>query len=1072
LTLGLALLGAAIVAPAHAQQSAEEQVSPLVPGMVVDELPLRLPNINNLRFSPEGRLTALGYNGKVYLLADTDGDGLEDDTAMYWDQATLRVPVGMAWSERGLYVSSHGKVSLLRDTDGDGQADKEEIVSQGWPPTDVKSGGVDATAVTIDPQGNLYFGLMCADYSNPYRLREGRSQYDPLSLRGTIVRLSGDHSQREIISTGIRVPYTLAFNRHGDLFVTDQEGETWLPNGNPFDELNHIVPGRHYGFPPRHAEHLPDIRDEPPVVSFGPQHQSTCGLVFNEASPEHAAFGPAAWEGDAFVTGFSRGRLWRVRLIKTPHGYVGRPTPLVISSMLLADVAISPRGELYLACHSGAPDWGTGPQGEGRLFRLRYVDNTAPQPVLAYPASPLELKVAFDRPIDPSIVETTKGNRIEYGENVRAADRLEVLKPPYAAVEKQSQAHRGSLRIASAALSSDGDTLTLISDPHSVRGSYALTLAGVRGVGSTGTPATIDLDYDLSGVQAKWLAQASNAPGWNGWLPHVESAVATALSAGSSDHQKLFSLLDQEGELHLEGQLGLPPGSVTLRLTAASPCKMRYGQGDFVSSRIQGEVHLCEIMFDAPSIPQRLEIDALSSSTKPFHLHLTYQAPSEAIERVVQLHQLSVPWTPPALDRPVPSPAEDSPMVVGNPERGERLFFGQTAKCANCHTIHGRGAELGPDLSNSSHRTAASVLLDIREPSAAINPDYLNYSVVLKDGRTFAGTVRTVDEVSLQIVDSGAKVLRVPMDDVEVITAQASSMMPQGLLDSFSETDVQDLLAFLIAAPPAAKHDTASPTFPRRSPAEVQAVLEAFVAQDPVAKPKPLDLTLVAGKQDHGQGEHDYPAWLEQWSDLLKGAEGVTVHQARNWPSAEQWRESEVFVFYFWNHDWSADRLRELDAFLARGGGAVVLHSALISDNDPESLAKRWGLAAQPKRTKYRHGPVELHFTEGTASSLIAGVSKLSLVDETYWPMIGDRSQVTVLATAVEDAQEHPMLWTFTAGQGRVFASVLGHYHATLEDPLFQVLLLRGLAWSAREPISRFQSLLGKNQSHSKTDGT
>ncbi|MBA3312720.1 MAG: hypothetical protein M3552_04540 [Planctomycetota bacterium] len=40
-----------------------------MPGIVVEELPLRLPNINNLRFRNDGRLTALGYNGQVYLLA-------------------------------------------------------------------------------------------------------------------------------------------------------------------------------------------------------------------------------------------------------------------------------------------------------------------------------------------------------------------------------------------------------------------------------------------------------------------------------------------------------------------------------------------------------------------------------------------------------------------------------------------------------------------------------------------------------------------------------------------------------------------------------------------------------------------------------------------------------------------------------------------------------------------------------------------------------------------------------------------------------------------------------------------
>ena len=204
-------------------------IQPLAPGIVVETLPVRLPNINNLRFRADGRLSALGYNGKVYLLHDTDGDGLEDAAELYWDRPTLRVPVGMAWSEKGLYISSQGKVSLLRDTTGDGRADLEEIVSEGWPGTDVRSGGVDATSVTLDEQGNVYFALICANYSNPYRLNNGVPKYDRGDLRGTILRLSPDHSQREVVSTGMRVPYTLAFNRHGDLFCTDQEGETWLP---------------------------------------------------------------------------------------------------------------------------------------------------------------------------------------------------------------------------------------------------------------------------------------------------------------------------------------------------------------------------------------------------------------------------------------------------------------------------------------------------------------------------------------------------------------------------------------------------------------------------------------------------------------------------------------------------------------------------------------------------------------------------------------------------------------------------------------------------------------------------
>ncbi|MBN8246743.1 MAG: hypothetical protein J0L84_04790 [Verrucomicrobia bacterium] len=270
----------------------------LVPGFSVQELPVRLSNQNNLRFAPDGSLTSLGYDGRIWRLRDTDGDGLEDRAEPFWDQPTLSVPLGMAWSAGGLYVASKGKVSLIRDADGDGRGDREDIVTSGWPATDVGSGGVDATAVTLDPEGNVFFGLLVADYSNAYRIRkradltaaditwlqqEGRwrepeggasaqdefSLYDLRSPRGTIQRWDPRTRRRETVATGLRVPVALAFNRFGDLFNTDQEGETWMPEGNPLDELNHIVAGRNYGFPPRHPQWLPDLVSTPPVVGFG-----------------------------------------------------------------------------------------------------------------------------------------------------------------------------------------------------------------------------------------------------------------------------------------------------------------------------------------------------------------------------------------------------------------------------------------------------------------------------------------------------------------------------------------------------------------------------------------------------------------------------------------------------------------------------------------------------------------------------------------------------------------------------------------------------------------------------------
>ncbi|MEO6246125.1 MAG: hypothetical protein ABIQ12_11895, partial [Opitutaceae bacterium] len=603
--LAIGLLAATL---AHGQPV----VTMLAPGFTVQELPVLLTNINNLRFTPDGRLSALAYDGRVYLLTDTDGDGLEDSATLFWDQPTLRVPVGMAWSPQGLYVSSQGKVSLLRDTNGDGKADSEEVVASGWPKTDVTSGGVDATAVTRDTEGNLYFGLLTANYANPYRVKDGVSRYDPNGPRGTIQKMAAGSRQLTTVATGIRVPYTLAFNRHGDLFVTDQEGATWCPDGNPLDELNHIIPGRNYGFPPRHDTYLPNLISEPPVVGFGPQHQSTCGFFFNESGPQQPRFGPAGWEGDAIVAGESRGKLWRAHLVKTAAGYVGRETTIARLSLLTMDVALSPKGDLYVACHSGAPDWGTGPKGQGKLFKISYTDRAAPQPVAVWASSPFEVHVAFDRPIDAAAVHDPSAMRIEFGEYVSAADRFEVLKPPYKTVKGQEAVSRGKLRVAAARLSPDARTLVLTTDPHPQAVRYALTLPGIKAAAATTQPATIDLAYDLNGVEATWTpapfagasgGEANSAGSWKGWLPHLGTAIAAAFTDESAEHQALSNLMQRHGQLQLRTQVVLPGAGVTMKLKATTPFEVSLGQQRLTARSIGADGFTADLVLNGDEAP-------------------------------------------------------------------------------------------------------------------------------------------------------------------------------------------------------------------------------------------------------------------------------------------------------------------------------------------------------------------------------------------------------------------------------------------------------------------------------------
>lgn len=455
----------------------------LVPGFSVSELPVKLTNRNNLRYRHDGRLVALGYDGTIHLLSDSDGDGLEDMATVFWDRPTLRGPLGIALLGKddprgdGVIVPSKGKVSLILDRNRDGRADEEIIVASGW--TEIAP-SVDAVGVAVDPKdGSIFFGLGCANYANPYLIdaATGIAGYDLNSGRGTVQKISPDFKTRTTFCTGVRFTCALGFNREGDLFATEQEGATWLPNGNALDELLHIQPGRHYGFPPRHPKHLPDVIDWPAVVSYAPQHQSTVGMCFNESVSGGKVFGPVSWTGNAFVCGEARGKLYRTELKKTPLGYVGRNHLIACLSMLTVDCCLTPAGDLLLACHSGPPDWGTGPKGEGRIFRIRYAGRTVPQPVWQWASAPDEFRIAFDRALKPEEwAGATARTRIEAGAHVAAGDRFEVIRPGYQAVRDQMAAPRRDVPVLGLSLAADRRTIAVKVPRQTEPVAYAITL--------------------------------------------------------------------------------------------------------------------------------------------------------------------------------------------------------------------------------------------------------------------------------------------------------------------------------------------------------------------------------------------------------------------------------------------------------------------------------------------------------------------------------------------------------------------------------------------------------------------
>src|SRR5690606_726986 len=108
---------------------------------------------------------------------------------------------------------------------------------------------------------------------------------------------------------------------------------------------------------------------------------------------------------NAIVTGYSRGKLYRTALSATPSGYVAHTQLLATMTMMPTDACVAPGRSLVVAAHSGGPDWGSGPSGAGKLFKLSYSDPDATLPALVWPQGPCEVRIAFDRPVDPAMLK-------------------------------------------------------------------------------------------------------------------------------------------------------------------------------------------------------------------------------------------------------------------------------------------------------------------------------------------------------------------------------------------------------------------------------------------------------------------------------------------------------------------------------------------------------------------------------------------------------------------------------------------------------------------------------------------
>lgn len=138
----------------------------------------------------------------------------------------------------------------------------------------------------------------------------------------------------------------------------------------------------------------------------------------------------------------------------------------------------------------------------------------------------------------------------------------------------------------------------------------------------------------------------------------------------------------------------------------------------------------------------------------------------------------------------------------GNAEAGRAIFEKQ---CAVCHRFGALGKEVGPDLSTITSRFQKKDILEaILWPSKVISDQYKSELFVLKTGKVVSGVVvrETAASVLVRTADAPERPVSVPKAQIAERGESKVSLMPEGLLEGYSQSDIADLLAFLMSPPP------------------------------------------------------------------------------------------------------------------------------------------------------------------------------------------------------------------------------------------------------------------------------
>ncbi|HSK10799.1 MAG TPA: ThuA domain-containing protein [Vicinamibacterales bacterium] len=240
----------------------------------------------------------------------------------------------------------------------------------------------------------------------------------------------------------------------------------------------------------------------------------------------------------------------------------------------------------------------------------------------------------------------------------------------------------------------------------------------------------------------------------------------------------------------------------------------------------------------------------------------------------------------------------------------------------------------------------------------------------------------------------------------------------------------------------------------------------------------PLRVHIYAGLKTHGEGQHDYPQFLADWSKILT-QRGAYVTGGLQFPSARDLATVDVMVIYKGDAGYLGIEDRAtLDAYIRRGGGLVSIHDALCGP-EPEHFASILGGAKKHGEVNYTLEADVPYTVVDPGHPIMQGISSFTIKDEAFFRMTwSEAPPITVLATATMAdtpsaqgqkvvGQAVPQIWTYerslapapTGQPYRAFVWMQGHNYSNFTHPDVQKILLRGISWAGKRPVDELATV-------------